>query len=157
MIKPLYRLFLAIWVLLTASCNPLSTNQAHLEITNAWVRAVSLADGTDSTPTNTGVNSAVYLTIVNSTGVSDNLLAVECDAAEAVEIHETQIENDIMSMHPVAKVGIPSGGSIEFKPGGLHIMLVGLKLGLVAGKDLPLTLVFETAGRITVQAEIRNE
>lgn len=154
--KPLLLISMAACLFLAVSCNPLSTNQDSLVIDDAWVRAVSLVDEVDSTGVGIGTNSAAYLTIVNSTSTADDLLQVECDAAQAVEIHETKMENDVMSMHPVEQIEIPSGASLEFKPGGLHIMLIGLKQELVAGENLLLTLVFKTAGRITVNAEIRN-
>jgi hypothetical protein len=60
-----------------------------------------------------------------------------------------------MSMHPVESVDVPANGQAELEPGGLHIMLIGLTGDLEAGEKLPLTLEFENAGKVQVEAEIR--
>jgi len=58
-------------------------------------------------------------------------------------------------MHPVDSIEVPANGQVDLKPGGLHIMLIGLTGDLVAGEKIPLTLEFENAGKIQVEAEIR--
>lgn len=146
----------------TAACSTPTPDKRTLEIQDPWARAVNLS-AVDAKPTpegseeteNSGVNSAVYLTIVNSSSTRDQLLSVTCAAADAVEIHKVQMDNDVMSMHPLHSLEIPANSSVELAPGGLHIMLIGLKHNLTAGESLPVTLVFENAGEITIQAEIR--
>jgi copper(I)-binding protein len=58
-------------------------------------------------------------------------------------------------MRPIDYVEVPANGEAELKPGGMHIMLIGLKRDLKAGEKIPLVLVFENAGEIDVQAEVR--
>jgi hypothetical protein len=71
-------------------------------------------------------------------------VAAATDAAGLVEIHEVQMENDVMKMRPVeGGIEIPAGGSVELKPGGYHIMLMELKRELLVGEAISLTLTFE--------------
>jgi len=61
----------------------------------------------------------------------------------------------MMGMVPVDRVDIPAGGSVEFKPGSYHLMIMDLTGTLAVGQTVDLTLVFEKAGTITVKAEVR--
>ena len=63
----------------------------------------------------------------------------------------------MMKMRRVEQVAIPAGAEVAFEPGGLHLMLIGLKAPLVAGKSLPLVLQFRDAGAIKVDFEVRND
>lgn len=103
-----------------------------------------------------GMNSAAYMVIRNTGNASDRLIGAECDAAAVVEIHMTTIEGEIMKMQKVEGIDIPAGGEVELKPGGYHVMLINLQRQLIAGERLNITLNFEKAGSITVEAEIRN-
>lgn len=62
----------------------------------------------------------------------------------------------MMMMEPQEAVEIPAGENVQFQPGGLHVMLVGLKNDLKVGDTLKVTLKFETAGEITVEAEVKE-
>jgi hypothetical protein len=100
---------------------------------------------------------AAYLVIRNPTGVDDALIGASSPAATMVELHESSADaSGMMAMHPVERVAIPAGGSAELKPGGLHLMLVGLTEPLVVGSKIDLTLKFQTAAPITVQAEVKR-
>jgi copper(I)-binding protein len=102
-----------------------------------------------------GMNSAAYMLIHNGTSQTDRLLRVESNAAQAVELHRSEVVDEVMTMRPVESIEIPAGGEVRLEPGGLHVMLIGLTQPLEAGSSIPLTLVFENAGEITVDAEVR--
>lgn len=104
-----------------------------------------------------GTNSAAYFVIVNDGDEADSLIGVASDIANSAEMHETRIENDVAQMVPVSRVEVPAHGSIEFKPGGYHVMLVGLTQDLKAGNTFKLTLQFEKSGEITLDVPIRQE
>ncbi len=73
-------------------------------------------------------------------------------------MHITMVDaNNVMSMHPQATVDIPAGGTVEFKPGGLHVMLIGLKQDLKAGDTYTLTLQFRNAGDVPVTVMVRDQ
>ena len=103
-----------------------------------------------------GSNGAAYFTIVNKDSTADRLISAESDVANAVEIHETTMKDNVMSMSPVEAIEVPPNGQVELKPGGYHIMMVGLKQDLNVGDSVTLTLVFEKAGRITVDVAVKN-
>lgn len=94
-----------------------------------------------------------YVRLVNA-GAADRLLSASADVSRSVELHEMKMENDVMRMRQVDGIAIPAGQTVELKPGGLHIMMMGLKAPLAAGASFPLTLRFEKAGEVTVQAVI---
>ncbi|HXV97537.1 MAG TPA: copper chaperone PCu(A)C [Anaerolineae bacterium] len=108
-------------------------------------------------PVAPGANGAAYLKLVNEGSSPDVLLGVESQVAEAVEMHETKLdENDVMSMSPLSKIEVPAGGSVSLEPGGKHIMLINLQQALKPGEKISLTLNFEKSGPLAVEAEIRQ-
>ncbi len=119
-----------------------------IRIVDPWARAAMQMGGTST--------SAVYLVIRNEGKEADRLLGAESDAAQTVELHQSKMEGGTMKMEPVEAIDIPPGGQVELKPGGLHIMLIGLKRDLPAGERLTLVLHFEHAGDIEVEAEVRQ-
>jgi copper(I)-binding protein len=73
------------------------------------------------------------------------LVSAASPAAQTVEIHQMSMEDGVMKMRALPALDIPAGGSIEFKPGGYHFMLFGLKKPLAAGETIALTLKFQDA------------
>ncbi len=97
----------------------------------------------------------VFLTIENKSDKADRLVSAESDMADVVSLHTTIKDGDVMKMRPVeGGIVIPANGSVELKPGGNHVMLIGLRGQLVKDSTIPLTLVFEHAGRVDVSAVI---
>jgi copper(I)-binding protein len=73
------------------------------------------------------------------------LVGVATPAAGTAEVHEMKMEGEVMRMRPVAKVDLPAGTAVDFKPGGYHLMLMDLKQPLKTGAVVPLTLIFRDA------------
>ena len=96
---------------------------------------------------------AAWLTIRNS-GETDRLLGARSPAAERVELHTHIHEGGVMMMRRMEGLDVPAGGRVALEPGGDHLMLFGLKRGLKPGDTFPLTLLFEKAGRITVEMRV---
>lgn len=99
-------------------------------------------------------NGATYLTLKNEGGEPDRLIAVRAPVADRLELHTHLHENGVMKMRHIDAIVIPAGGMTMLKPGGDHIMMMGLKAPLKEGNSFPLTLVFEKAGEITVDVGI---
>ena len=97
---------------------------------------------------------AAYVTVMNKGSLPDRLIAVEGEVANRVELHTHMMEDGIMKMRPVKAIEVAPGEPAVLKPGGLHIMLLGLKAPLVKGQSFPLTLVFEKAGRVEIEVPI---
>jgi hypothetical protein len=95
--------------------------------------------------------------LANEGSSPDVLLSAESQVAAAVEMHETKIdENDVMRMTLLSKIEVPAEGSVSLEPGGKHIMLINLKQELKPAEKISLTLNFEKAGPLTVEAEVRQ-
>jgi copper(I)-binding protein len=92
----------------------------------------------------------------NGGATADRLIKAESDVAGAVELHKTTMEGNMMKMAPVDGILLPAQGQAELKPGGLHVMLIGLKRELKAGDKLKLKLHFEKAGVQEIEAEVRK-
>lgn len=104
-----------------------------------------------------GANSAAYMVIRNTGSEADKLIAASTDAAKTVELHTVIEEGGMMRMRQVeGGIDIPANGQVELKPGGFHVMLIGLTRDLNAGDKVELTLTFEKAGQIPVTAEVRQ-
>ncbi len=101
-----------------------------------------------------GERSAAFLTVTNTGTADDALIAAAGDIAESVEVHETVMENGMAKMQPIARIPIPAGGSLTLKSGGYHIMMLQTRRELVPDTTIPLTLTFERAGSVTVQARV---
>lgn len=95
-------------------------------------------------------NSAAFMTF-NNKGPADKLISVTGGVAKEIQIHSMITEAGVMKMREVAALEIPANGKAELKPGGFHIMLMGIADGLKEGTKFPLKLKFEKAGEITVQ------
>jgi len=107
-------------------------------------------------PAAAGATSALYVTLENRGPVEDRLVGAASPVAGRVEVHRTSVEGGVMRMRPAGEVAIPAGGALAFEPGGLHVMLVGLRRELVAGDSLSVTLRFARAGELTVRAVVRS-
>lgn len=101
-------------------------------------------------------NSAAYMTLMTQSDVADKLVAVQTPAAESAELHNHIMEGDIAKMRPVEAIEVKPGKMTTLKPGGLHVMLMGLKGALSAGDVLTLTLTFEKAGDITMEVPVKG-
>lgn len=115
----------------------------QLSVSEAWARAA---------PPSATVG-AVFVTIENRGGAADRIVSVTSPAARSAMIHETVEENGVSTMRET-QASIDAGGVLQMKPGGVHIMLMGLTAPLKEGETVGVTLAFEKAGNVTVKARI---
>lgn len=102
-----------------------------------------------------GGTAAVYLTLTNPGAQEQSLVSASSDAAKIVELHETTSQAGVMKMRPVKSIRIPPGGKVEMKPGGYHVMLLGLTHDLKPGGTVLLTLKFDQGTEVRVEAPVR--
>ena len=121
-----------------------SAQKGQLAVDNAWARATP---GKSTT-------GAAYVTIRSPT--ADRLVAASTPAASKAELHTMSMSGMVMKMRPLAGVDIPAGQPVTLAPGGMHIMLIGLKQPLQAGQSFPLTLSFDKAGTRTVAVAVEK-
>ncbi len=115
-----------------------------LEVHDAWVRET--LPGKEVT--------AAFLTFTND-GDADALVAVACDVAASAEMHKMTDAGGMMKMEQVPRIDIPSHREVKLAPGGLHLMLFGIKEPLAAGKTVKLTLTFEKAKIMVLEVPVR--
>ena len=102
-------------------------------------------------------NSAAYMNVMNHGDAADRLVGAKSDVARKTEIHTHIMEDNVARMRRVeGGVEVPAKGNVEFKPGGLHVMLIGLKSKLAEGDAFPLTLVFEKKGEVVVDVKVQK-
>ncbi len=103
---------------------------------------------------------AFYMVIKNSGSEADKLVSASAEVCGTVELHESYMMDDgAMGMRPVTggTIEIPAGGSVELKVGGLHVMCLDKTSEFALGDTYPVTLTFEKAGEIVVDAKIQDE
>jgi periplasmic copper chaperone A len=117
---------------------------SQLEVKDAWAGA---------TP-GKAENGAAYVTITSP--AADRLVSADTPVAKQAELHTMSMQGMVMKMRPISGVDIPAGQPVSLKPGGEHIMLMGLKQPLREGQSFPLTLDFEKAGSRTVTVTVEK-
>lgn len=118
-----------------------------LKISAPWTRA---------TPKGASVGGG-YLTITNTGTAADRLVGGASDVSSRFEIHEMSMDNGIMKMRAMPKgIEIKPGETVVFKPGGYHVMFMGLKQPFEQGKRVKATLEFEKAGKVELDFAVEG-
>jgi protein SCO1/2 len=102
-----------------------------------------------------GTGAVLYMRIVNPGPEADRLLAVETTGSGTAEIHETVIEGEMVRMLARPEgFTVPAGSSVELRPGGIHVMLVGMEEARARAEPLTVRLRFERAGPVEIHVPI---
>ncbi|HJQ14077.1 MAG TPA: copper chaperone PCu(A)C [Anaerolineales bacterium] len=133
--------FTLLIVLLLSGCA--TPAAASVEVQDAWMR-----------PAVQGGNGAAYFAIRSS--AAEELVGVSSDVAEAVEMHESKMIEDVMEMRQVQSVPLGAGEEVMFEPGGLHVMLVNLKQDLKAGDEIEITLHFKSYQDLPLRVPVQD-
>lgn len=125
------------WALAALGCG-----QATPTVEGAWARPAVAGQ----------TATAVYLRVTSPQAA--RIESVQSAIAERAEIHTMEMDGDVMRMRQVDAVDLPAGQTVEFKPGGLHIMLMQPKAPLNAGDTFPLVLQLAGAQAVTAQVRV---
>ena len=121
---------------------------AQVAVKDPWVRA--------TVPQQKATGAFMQIATVQAT----RLIEARSPVAGVVEIHEMKMENNVMKMRQVDGLDVPAGKAVDLKPGGYHVMLMGLKEQMKEGASVPVTLVFEGADKkretVEVKATVRS-
>ncbi len=98
---------------------------------------------------------AAFMTIHNS-GEADKLVSAKANVSKRAELHTHLKEDGMMKMRQVKEVVVPANGMAMLKPGGHHVMFMGLNAPFKEGEMFPLTLVFEKAGEVNVKVMVKK-
>ncbi len=122
---------------------------SEVKVQNAWARAT--APGQAVAGVFMDLSAERPMSVVGGTS----------PAAERVELHTMSMQEGVMVMRKVPEIRLPAGQTVQLKPGGLHVMLIGLKAPLQEGQTVPLTLQVRDAGgktqELAVQAQVRRQ
>jgi len=124
----------------------LTLSAAGLEVGDPYVRAVPPGQS----------NSAAFMSLRNISTEEHALIGAESPAAETVELHTHVEEDGLMRMRRVGRIVLPAGETTTLAPGGLHVMLIGLKSELTPGQNVELTLIQDDGERLVIQAPVRR-
>lgn len=141
---------------------PASPEAQAIVIEDAWARPSPTGQmggdgGQGMQGTMAPTRGAAYMVIRNTGTEDDALVGASSDVAMTTEVHESYMEGDTMMMRRVERIPVPAGGEVVLEPGGYHVMFIDLKEPLQAGTTIEITLEFEKAGEIAVEAEVRAE
>ena len=117
-------------------------------VRDAWVRATVPGQSV----------AGAYMDLTSAQPAA--LVAAATAAAQKAELHTMAMDNGVMKMRPVAKIDLPARQTVTLEPGGLHVMLIGVKRELKAGERVPLTLTVQDAkgarSTLKVEATVRD-
>ena len=115
-----------------------------VEVKNAWVRAT--VQGQKAT--------GAFMQI--TAPAASTLVSVSTPVAGVAEVHEMQMDGDVMRMRPLAKgLELPAGKAVQLKPGGYHLMLMDLKLPLQKDTTIPITLTLRDSKGVQSTQDLR--
>jgi periplasmic copper chaperone A len=117
-----------------------------VKVVHPWARATPPG-------ANTG---AGYLKLVNSGATPVRLVGGTTPVAQRIEIHLMSMDGGVMRMRPTQGVDISPGATVELKPGGLHLMLIGLKRQLMLEEMVPVTLMFADGTKISFELYVEG-
>jgi hypothetical protein len=98
--------------------------------------------------------AAGYLELRNRGKEADRIIGASTPAAERIELHVVLMEGQVMKMREVKSFEVPAGGKIEFRPGGPHLMIMGIKRAFKKDERIPVMLRFENAGEVAIELAV---
>ena len=142
-------------VILVAACVPVTSEMAPAAMPTAVPGQVTVLNPMSRAVPTAGGNGAAFMTIQNGTDAAVQLVAADTDVADVVELHETVQEGDVMRMIPRPEGWeIEPGGMLELKPGGKHVMLIGVPQPPAVGDTFLLTLRFADGTSIELSVPV---
>ncbi len=128
------------------SVNAFADNAADIEVEQPYVREVppgAMATGS-------------FMTLTNMSDQDIQLVQAKSNAAKKVELHTHVHDNGVMKMRQIPAIKVPADGQAHLKPGGLHIMLIGLQDGIQAGQTIEMTLIFKDGSEKSISMPVKS-
>ena len=116
-----------------------------IAVREAWVREAAAGRAV----------TGAFLILANPGDKPVALVRGAASVGDTLELHEMVRDNGMMKMSPVQRIQVPAKGETALRPGGLHLMIFGLKKPLVPGDTVRLTLTFDDGSRVQVAAPVR--
>lgn len=119
----------------------------QLEVEGAWVRL--LPPGSK--------NTGAFFSVKNRGRAEVRLVSARADVVDRAELHTHLHENGVMKMRQVPHIEVKAGETVRLAPGGLHVMLFGLKAPLVEGQVVKLTVGLADGSTLALDAVVARE
>ncbi len=117
----------------------------QLKIENPYARATA-----------PGQKAAGGFMKIENKGTADQLIAASSPVAGEMQLHTMAMDGNVMKMREVKAIDVPANGSVDLKPGGLHLMFMDIKTPLKAGEAVPVKLKFQKAGEVEIKVPVRE-
>ena len=140
-----YNLFNALLSLLVLTLISTSSFAASVTVVEPYARAVPTGHP----------NSAAFMVLKNTSKEDRALVNARSNISKVVELHTHKKEGGMMRMRQVKKIDIKAGSETVLKPGGLHVMLIGLKQQLKVGDKVELELEFDNGATIKLTVPVK--
>jgi len=114
-------------------------------------------DGAWARPTVQGQAAGGGFLKITGGAAADKLVSASAGVSKTVELHTMVMEGNVMRMREIGAIDVPAGKTVELKPGGLHVMFIGIHKPLKNGDSFPLTLRFEKAGEVKVEMKVMTQ
>ena len=141
--KVLVTMYAAVGMALCGSAMAQNASVGSIKVENAYTRATA-----------PGQQVAGGFLKIENKGAADQLVSASSPAAGEVQLHEMAMDGNVMKMRQVKDIPVPANGSVELKPGGLHLMFMNIKAPLAAGETVPVKLKFAKAGEVEVKMPV---
>ena len=121
----------------------------------AMAQEIHILDTYARSASPTAQTGAAFMLIENIGDADDRLIGANSPVAQMAQIHTHREEGGVMKMvHVEDGLPVPAGETLFLERGGNHIMFMGLTESFEQGKTVPLTLVFEKSGEITLDIPV---
>jgi copper(I)-binding protein len=141
--KVLVTMYAAVGMALCGSAMAQNASVGSIKVENAYTRATA-----------PGQHVAGGFLKIENKGAADQLVSASSPVAGEVQLHEMAMDGNVMKMRQVKDIPVPANGSVELKPGGLHLMFMNIKAPLAAGETVPVKLKFAKAGEVEVKMPV---
>lgn len=101
------------------------------------------------------MNSAAFMVVTNNTDQPRAIVAASSSVSEVVELHTHTNVDGVMQMRQIPQIDLPAQQTTELKPGGLHIMLIGLQQDMTEGSSIEVTLKFDDNSTQTISMPVK--
>lgn len=124
----------------------LQADSSSVEFDNGWIKQLPPV-----VPMRAG-----YMQISNTGKTPAEIVAMQSDAFESIEMHETMMEDGMMKMVQQHSIVIPAGASVELKPGGKHIMMINPTIALQVGDKVDISVTFSDEKSQLIQLKVKK-
>ncbi len=119
---------------------------ADVTVTEPYARAVAPGQP----------NSAIFMRLSNQGDSALQLVSASTPAAKVVELHTHTNDQGVMKMRRIDAIDLPAATEVELRPGGLHVMLIGLTQPLNKGDEIDLTLTYSDGDQDSVKVPVKE-